>query len=196
MIMKKVSLLFVVFGLFVAFGCSRKITRVNPDKQVDLSGRWNDVDAKMVAGEMIKQVLSERWLGEFTTANPSKKPVVIVGFVNNKSHEHIEAETFIKDVEREFINSGQVRLVQGGEKREQVRGERADQQDNASVSTMKKWGLEVGADFMMQGSINSNVDSYKKDKVVLYKVNLELTNIQTNEIVWIGDKEIKKEIRN
>ena len=194
--MKKVSLLFVVFGLFVAFGCSRKITRVNPDKQVDLSGRWNDVDAKMVAGEMIKQVLSERWLGEFTTANPSKKPVVIVGFVNNKSHEHIEAETFIKDVEREFINSGQVRLVQGGEKREQVRGERADQQDNASVSTMKKWGLEVGADFMMQGSINSNVDSYKKDKVVLYKVNLELTNIQTNEIVWIGDKEIKKEIRN
>ena len=61
---------------------------------------------------------------------------------------------------------------------------------------MKKWGLEIGADFMMQGEINSIVDSYKRDKVVFYKINLELTNIQTNEVVWIGDKELKKEVRN
>ena len=68
-------------------------------------------------------------------------------------------------------------MVQGGEKREAVRGERADQQLNASQSTMKKWGLEVGADYMMQGSINSIVDAYKRQKVVYYQVNLELTNI-------------------
>ena len=49
---------------------------------------------------------------------------------------------------------------------------------------------------MMFGVITAVTDSYKKEKVVNYKVNLELTNIETNEKVWIGDKEIKKYIKN
>ena len=144
---------------------------------------------------MVEQVLSEVWLKNHMT-QVKEKPVVIVGFVKNKSHEHIDAETFMKDIEKSFITSQKVRLVQGGEKREAIRGERADQQDNASVSTMKKWGLEVGADYMMQGSINSIVDALDRKKVVYYQIDLELTNMQTNEIVWIGDKKIKKFVKN
>nr|MCU0374610.1 penicillin-binding protein activator LpoB [Chitinophagaceae bacterium] len=63
-------------------------------------------------------------------------------------------------------------------------------------STMKKFGLENGADFILQGSINSIVDSYKRKKEVYYQVNLELTNIETNEVVWIGDKKIAKFVKN
>ncbi|MNH28048.1 hypothetical protein D3C79_881850 [compost metagenome] len=87
-------------------------------------------------------------------------------------------------------------MVQGGKKREELRAEKADQQDNASVSTMKKFGLENGADYILQGSINSIVDSHKRKKVVYYQVNLELTDIQTNEVVWIGDKKIAKYVKN
>ena len=61
---------------------------------------------------------------------------------------------------------------------------------------MKKFGLEQGADYILQGSINSIVDSEKRKKVVYYQVNLELTNIQSNEVVWIGDKKIAKYIKN
>ena len=57
---------------------------------------------------------------------------------------------------------------------------------------MKSFGLEQGADFMLQGTINSIVDQYKKDKAIYYQVDLELTNLETNEKVWIGDKKIKK----
>ena len=121
---------------------------------------------------------------------------MIVGFVTNKSHEHIEAETFVKDVEQSFIQSGRVRLVQGGKKREELRAEKADQQTNSSTSSMKKFGLEQGADYILQGSINSIVDSQKRQKVVYYQVNLELTNIETNEVVWIGDKKIAKYVKN
>ena len=178
----------LIFSLLMISSCDRKVTRVKPDKEIDLSGRWNDVDSKLTSEKITKQILGEGWLLNFEKENPGKKPVLICGFVNNKTHEHIEAETFIKNIERSFINSGLIRLVQGGAKREEIRGERADQQDNASISTMKQFGLEKGADFMLQGSINSIVDSYKKDKVVFYQINLELTNIQTNEIVWIGEE--------
>lgn len=175
--------------------CFRSVSRVDPDKEIDISGKWNDVDSKLTAEAMVEQVLGDLWLKKHMN-EVKEKPVVIVGFVKNKSHEHIDAETFVKDVEKSFITSQKVRLVQGGEKREAIRGERADQQDNASVSTMKKWGLEVGADYMMQGSINSIVDALDRKKVVYYQIDLELTNMETNEIVWIGDKKIKKYVKN
>ncbi|MCF8227704.1 MAG: penicillin-binding protein activator LpoB [Bacteroidales bacterium] len=193
--MIRFSVLAALILTMLASCSNRKVTRVSPDQQIDLSGRWNDTDSKQAAETMISQALSERWLDNFRQKE-GRKPVVIVGLVLNKSHEHISAETFIKDLERAFINSGMVRLVQAGEMREQLRAERADQQDFASPATMKKWGQELGADFMLQGTINSIVDSYKKEKVVYYQINLELSNLETNEIVWIGDKKIKKYIEN
>lgn len=187
-----ISLLVMVF--FMA-ACSRTVTRVSPDQQIDLSGRWNDTDSKLVAEEMIRDVLNRPWKSDFQSAK-NRRPVVIVGIVSNKSSEHIEAETFIKDVEKEFINSGMVRVVQNAEFREKLREERADQGEFASTETQARWGRELGADFMLFGVINSTTDSYKKEKVVNYKVNLELANLETNEKVWIGDKEIKKYIKN
>ena len=188
-----VIILTVVVATATLFSCSsRKVTRVNPDETIDLSGRWNSTDAQQTAEAMISQALSERWISDFQNKNDNQKPVVIVGFVENKTHEHIDAEVFIHDLEKAFINSGLVKLVQGGEKREQIRGEKADQQDYSSTKTITAWGEEIGADFMLQGDMSSIVDTYKKEKVLFYKVSLQLTNIETNEVVWIGDKEIKK----
>ena len=64
------------------------------------------------------------------------------------------------------------------------------------MDTRKEWGKELGADFMLQGTMHQITDQYGKQKVVFYKVNLELHNLETNEKVWIGDKEIKKGISN
>jgi uncharacterized protein (TIGR02722 family) len=176
-------------------GCAtRSVERVDTKETIDLSGRWNDTDSRLVAEEMVNQVLGGAWIGNHQEANNGQKPVVVVGLVYNKSHEHISSETFVKDVERAFINSGRVRLVQAGDKREELRRERAAQQEFASMETAKAWGKELGADFMLNGDINSIVDTYKKERVNFYKINMELSNLESNEIVWIGDKEIKKYI--
>lgn len=194
--MKAITPFYIVIVLaFATLSCGRQVTRINPNQQVDLSGRWNDTDSKLVAEEMIKDVTGRPWHNDFRIEE-SRKPVIIVGYVQNKSEEHIESETFIKDVEREFINSGFVRVVSNSEFREKLRQERAEQGEFASPETQAKWGRELGADFMMFGVITSVTDAYKNEKVVNYKVNLELSNIESNEKVWIGDKEIKKYIKN
>ena len=169
-----------------------KVERVSDTTVTDLSGRWNETDSRLTAEEITAELMDHAWYSTFASENTGKKPVIIVGLITNKSHEHIATETFSKDIEKAIINSGRMKLVQAGNMREELRAERADQQNNASQSTMKKFGLENGADFMLQGTLNSIVDQNKKDKSVYYQIDLELTNIQTNEKVWIGDKKIKK----
>lgn len=178
----------------IAVGCKQKVSRVDAAEQIDLSGRWNETDSRLVAEEMVKDALSRPWAMEFET-DLNRKPSMVVGMVQNKSHEHISAETFIKDIEREILNSGRAKIVQAGDKRNELRDERAEQQEFASQETAKKWGKELGADFLLQGSINSIVDQDRKEKVIFYQVDMELTNIETNEKVWIGNKKIKKLVK-
>ena len=194
-IMKLIGRLLTMALVIFLISCGKTVTRVSPDQQIDLSGRWNDTDSKLVAAEMIEDVLKRPWRSDFSDGE-GRKPVIIVGMVQNKSSEHIESETFIKDLEREFINSGAIRVVQNSVFREKMREERADQGEFASPETQSKWGKELGADFMLFGVITSITDGYKKEKTVSYKVNLELANLETNEKVWIGNKEIKKYIKN
>ena len=195
--MRKIFIVMVAFVSIMIFDscATRKVSRVNTNEFIDLSGRWNDTDSQLVSAEMINDLLSARWLPVYESQHNNKRPIVVVGTVTNKSHEHINAETFIKDIEKAIIKNGSVRLVQAGEKRQELRTERDEQnQGYTSPETAKKWGLELGADFMLQGTINSIVDTYKKDKVVYYQIDLELTNLETNEVVWMGDKKIKKQV--
>lgn len=121
--------------------------------------------------------------------------MVIVGTIRNRSHEHINVQTFAKDLERALINSGEVEFVASAAEREELRDERLDQATQASEDTAKEHGMETGADYMLKGSINTIKDKEGGETVMFYQVNLELIDIQNNKKVWIGEKKIKKYIK-
>lgn len=195
--MKKSFVLYLLLGCFIAFAvscASSKVARVDTGEVTDLSGKWNDTDSRLVAEEMIKDALGRPWLQTYIDKN-GKNPTVVVGSVMNKSHEHINVQTFVKDLERELINSGKVDFVASKEERAEVREERKDQATGfADSSTAKEFGKEIGADFMLKGAINTMLDEVEGTKVMSYQVNMELINIETNQKAWIGDKKIKKVI--
>ena len=193
--MKQAILLAVVCGLLLA-GCGgggKQITRLDTETVTDLSGRWNDTDSRLVAEEMVRDCLSRPWLTNFA-AEQGKKPVVVVGLIRNNSAEHIDTEVFTKDFERELINSAQVRFVAAKDYRAEIREERSEQQEFASRDTMKKMRNELGADFILQGSVKSIIDQEGGKQAKFYQTDCELVNIETMEKVWIGTKEIKKGI--
>jgi uncharacterized protein (TIGR02722 family) len=187
------SLLLVVAVLALGACAHKVVSRIPEDSTTDLSGRWNDTDSRLVSDEMIHDCIGNQWMARHMD-HMKKRPIVIVGVIQNKTSEHIAVGTFIGDMEREFVNSGSVEMVASAEEREAVRNERADQQDYSSEETMKKWGKEHGADYMMGGVINSILDQEKGDAVVFYQVDLNLVNLETNEKVWLGQKKIKKYI--
>ena len=74
----------------IACSSKSKVARVDAGEEIDLSGRWNETDSKLVAEEMVKDALSRPWALEFET-DLNRKPVLVVGLVRNLSHEHISS---------------------------------------------------------------------------------------------------------
>ena len=183
----------LLIGIIILGGCSasKQVTRVDADTTIDLSGRWNDTDSRMVADNIIQDCLTHPWINDHGISTGGK-PVVIVGGIRNKSMEHIPVATFITDIERAFINSGKVRTVSSASERSEMREERADQGEFSAIETVKRMGRELGADYMMTGEINTIEDREGGDQVIFYQTDLTLTNIETNEKIWIGNKKIKK----
>lgn len=184
----------IFMGLIVNGCASTSVKRISTDEVIDLSGRWNDTDSRLVAEEMVRDALKRPWLENFKSKN-GKVPTVIVGTVLNRSHEHISVQTFTKDLERELINSGNVQFVASKSEREEIREERIDQQTSSSMETAKGLGKEIGADYMLKGTINSIQDEEGRRKVVYYQIDLELIDLESNMKAWIGDKKIKKFIK-
>ncbi len=184
-------LLFIGIILIGACGPSTQVTRIDSETITDLTGRWNDTDSGMVAEKMISDCLGHVWINNHNQTS-GERPVVIVGGIRNKTNEHIPTQTFISDIEREFVNSGKVDLVSSKSERSEIREERVDQSENAAIETIKRMGREEGADYMLTGEINTIEQRIDGKQVVYYQTDLTLTNIETNQKVWIGQKEIKK----
>jgi hypothetical protein len=193
--MKSLKLTLISASLLLALtACSTmpKVQRISADQVTDVSGYWNDTDANQTSQEMVNQMLGESWLTTFEGANGGKAPTILVGQISNLSSEHISTSTFIDDIQRQLINSGKVQFVAGKDQRTEVRDERKDQDLNATNGTRSAMGKEVGADYMMQGTINTIIDAAGDTSVKYYQVDLRLINMHDNVISWVGQKKIKK----
>ena len=175
-------------------GCGKsvEVARVDSGKEIALTDKWNDEDSRLVAEEMINDMLSYPWISEFNQRFPGKEPLVTVQRVRNKSHEHIAVDTFVNDIKRAVIRSGKAGFIATLEERQDTRAELADQDMNASADTRMEMGEEDGANFALSGTINSIVDQLDGQRVTYYQVDLKLINLQTAREVWNGSKKIKK----
>lgn len=171
---------------------STTVKRMEDNEEIALSDKWNDTDSRLVADELIKDMLDFPWYNRYKQENPGHYPTIIVQRIRNKSHEHIATDTFVNDLKRAVIRSGQADFVVGGQEREDLRTEIKQQELNSSASTAKELGNETAADFALTGSINSIVDQVDGKRVTFYQVDLKLVNMESNREAWNGSKKIKK----
>ncbi len=191
--MKRIFTAGLLIAVFLIIGCGQKttVTRLDSDTVIDLSGHWNDTDSRLLAGKVITDCMAHPWIGNHVR-EAGAPPVVIVGAIRNKTSEHIATDIFIKDLERAFVSSGQVDVVASMDEREQLRDERIDQKVHASPETIKEFGRELGADYMLIGVINEQGDEEGGKRVIFFQADLELVDLETSRKVWIGSSEHKK----
>src|SRR5690606_32933080 len=138
--------------------------------------------------------LTESWLRRYADTHGGEAPAVIVGTFENRTREHIAVGTFLKDLENAYVNSGSVRVVATRDERGEIRDERADQQENARAETRNRMAQELGARYMLQGTIEAIEDAQGRERVVYYQVDATLVDIESNQKVWTGQQKIKKYI--
>lgn len=186
-------ILIILASILILTACgSTKVTRVEPDEEIALTDRWNDEDSRLVADEMINDMLSYPWLTRFNKAFPTKRPTITIQRIGNKSHEHIPTDAFVNDIKRAVLRSDVADFIVAGEERERVREELRQQDLHASDATRMEMGEETGANFALSGSINSFVDQLDGKRVTTYQIDLKLINLQTTREAWNGQKKIKK----
>jgi hypothetical protein len=173
---------------------TKKVSRIDPSSVTDLSGRWNDTDSRLVANELIQQSLSASWARRYAETHGGASPAVIVGDFKNRTLEHVPVGTFVRDLERAFINSGAVQVVASAAEREEMRAERQDQQENARADSRARIGQEQGAKYMLQGELQAIEDQEGREKIVFYQVDATLVDLESNQKVWVGQHKIKKYI--
>lgn len=152
-----------------------------------LNDKWSESDMQKVVKDLVTSV----------TAHPSiaaakTQPLVMVTQLQNKTSEHIDTQSVMDMVRVELMNSGKVLFVDK-EAREDIKNE-YDYQNSGMVSqgTKKGPGKQEGADYILNGRLDSIVQEVGKDKTVYYKVTLNLTSLERNVIVWSGYKQIRK----
>jgi len=193
--MKKLTCFFTVITFILAASCSSnpKVTRVDSKTQTDLSGHWNDTDVRIVCESLINDCLKSPRVTQEIQSKRGKLPVVLVGRFSNESDEHIDTSIISDIMEITIFKSGKMDFVAGGATRDAIRAERQDQQIFASEETAAALAKETGADFMLFGTLRTIVDKAGNQTVRTYFVRAELTNVETNTRLWMGqNSEIKK----
>ncbi len=190
---KNFILIVVVILISTGIGCATvDVDRIDTKETVDLTDRWNDTDSRLVAEEMIGDMLEFPWIRNYQQRTGNVKPTVIIQHISNRSHEHIAVDTFVNDLKRTMIRSGKVEFVVGGEERQNVRDERRDQELYSKEGTQAAMGEEQGANYALSGSIDSIVDQLGGKRVTFYQVDLKLIDMSSNREAWNGQKKIKK----
>ncbi len=188
-----VSLL--VLAVFILSGCFAHVKTVDENAQVHYDERYDYVDLKKLSQRMSSSILSNPPISKRT-----ESPVVVICGISNRTSEHIDTKALTDTVRTLLIKSGKVRFINETQ-RKNIDREIEQMQGRVSPETQIRLGSQVGAEYILTGTLSSiekeqmkQMRLYRKD-LRYYKLTMEITNIKTALIEWTDEQEIVREAR-
>lgn len=159
----------------------------DPQRENLMNDQWSETDMQVSVKTMVDSLVAHN-----SIANAKKMPIVMVTNLQNKTSEHIDTQSIMDMIRVELTNSGKVAFVDK-EAREDIANEYGYQNSGmVSEETKKSAGGQIGADFIINGRLDSIVQEVGKEKTVYYKLTLNMTNLKTGIVAWTNNKEIRK----
>jgi uncharacterized protein (TIGR02722 family) len=157
------------------------------EKENLLNDSWSETDMQKTVESLVASMVAHPVIN-----NAKKPPIVMVTQLQNKTSEHIDTQSIMDMVRVELMKTGKTSFID-----KEARQDIADEynyQNSGMVSdeTKKGPGGQVGADFIVNGRLDSIVQEVGKEKTVYYKVTLNLTNLKSGVINWTDQKQIRK----
>lgn len=182
----------VVAGTALLGGCASTGNVSYGDAQAveTLTTDFGSTDLQMIATKMVDDMLSFPPVVQMTQ---SRRPVMFVDHIKNKTQEHIDTESITDTIQNKLINSGKFRFVDMtsvGAMADQIAYQK--QSGMVDQATSVRAGKQIGAEYMLNGNLSSIVKNSGGKSDVYYKFTLKLQNIQTGIVEWTSEKEIRK----
>lgn len=160
------------------------------EKENLLNDQWSETDMQRSVSDLVGSMVKHRAISSARTP-----PLMMVTQLQNKTSEHIDTQSIMDMVKVELMRTGSVSFVD-----KEARGDIKDEYDYqgsglVSEETKKGPGGQVGADFIVNGRLDSIVQEAGKDKTIYYKITLNMTNLKTGVIAWTDQKQIRKVYR-
>lgn len=181
-----------VSGLLALAACGpREFVKGTYDKNIEspnlLTDKWSESDMKEVVKDLVAKAVAHP-----SIANAKRKPIVMVTRLQNKTSEHIDTQSITDAFQVALSESDKVTFVDKAAREDM--SEEYDYQANGSTAreSQKSKGGQVGADFIMNGRLDSIVQEAGRDKTIYYKLTMNLTNLKTGLIEWTGQQELRK----
>jgi uncharacterized protein (TIGR02722 family) len=159
----------------------------NVQKTNLMTDEWSESDMQATVKSMVTSLIAHP-----VVAGAKTRPVLMVTSLQNKTSEHIDTQSIMDMVRVELMKTGKLAFIDK-EARQDIDQE-YDYQNSGRVSseTKKGPGAQTGADFIVNGRLDSIVQEAGKEKSVYYKMTLNLTSIKSGVIEWTDQKEIRK----
>lgn len=174
-------------------GCAATTKSISPDADVHYDARYDFSDKQKIADDLTSSLLNT-----VDMSGSGKKPVLVVYPVANETSEHISTSGITDDIRLALLRAGKYRFVSKVQ-RDNLMAEQSHQQANVDASSQAAIGRQLGADFILSGTLRSIEKKQQKQwrlnkkEMVYYSLNLELTDLGTGEIAWADKAELARE---
>lgn len=163
-----------------------KGTYEDPDTIALLDDRFSENDMQLIAKKMIQSMAVSNIVGS------NGAPFVMIGKMRNRTAEHIDMTMLSNKVRTQLIQSGRFRFADVQNRLDIAEEYEYQQSGYVDPEQAKGPGSQVGAEFLLTGTLTANVQEVGKNKLIYYKATFQLTNLLTSEIAWTDEKEIRK----
>lgn len=175
---------------WVLVGCGQKAFTKGEyvdTKEINLlTDSFNENDMQLMAKKMVNSLKESPMIAAL-----NERPVIAVGKVTNSTSEHINMLLLTDKIQNELINTNRFRFIDKAARDQLAEEYEYNKTGKVNPESAAK-ANQSGVKYLITGNLGSKVQTVGNDKLVFYQLNLRITDVSTNEIVWSEEKELRK----
>jgi uncharacterized protein (TIGR02722 family) len=187
--MKKQFACLAGIGLIAVFsgGCTAFNASVKPvevDKAQPMEAKYDYSDLKWLGSASGQDIMSSGFLKGL----PSKPTFVIMG-IQNRTTRHVDTKAITDTMRGGVLDAGKANFVNES-RRDDLLREQGYQLANCTPETRMAIGKQLGANYMISGSLIEIIKKAPKEvrlsrkEEVFYQMTLEITDLTTGLVTW------------
>ncbi len=190
--MKKIVVL--AFACVALSGCGPKTftdgAYDDPNRVELLDDKFNEADMQQMAEAVVDAILKCPDIVE-----AKGRPTIAVSKVANRTEEFMDLDSLTEKIRTQLTKSRKVRFIDRGGRAEIDEEVEYGKTGRVSRESAKQTGKQIGVDYLLKGALATNIQQVGNDKLIYYKLTMELTNVETSAVDCIEEKEVRKKYR-